>query len=177
LAFYEFIMIARRKKCTMVPLVALAALLWAGGCAPPFSQAALDQVDRSVTFTELRSDPDRYKGKWVMLAGVIVATRNTQEGTFIEVLQRPTGRGGRPLDTDATEGRFIISSAKFLDAAVYHGGRQITAIGKVVGLKVQQLSEIEYRYPVVEAGELQLWEPGPGPRFSVGVGVGVFHGR
>ncbi len=160
----------------MVPLVALAVLL-AGGCAPPFSQAALDQVDRSITFTELRSDPDRYKGKWVMLAGVIVGARNTQEGTFIEVLQRPTDRRGRPLDTDVTEGRFIISSAKFLDAAVYQGGRLITVIGEVAGLKVQPLGEIEYRYPAVALKELHLWEPGAGPRFSFGVGVGVFHGR
>ena len=164
-----------RKKWTMILFAALAVVLWAGGCAPPFSQAGLDQVDRSITFTELRSDPDRYKGKWVMLAGVIVSARNTQEGTFIEVLQRPTDRRGQPLDTDATEGRFIISSAKFLDAAVYHGGRLITVIGEVAGLRVQQLGETEYRYPVVEARELQLWEPSSGPHFIFG--VGVFHGR
>ena len=161
----------------MVPVVALAALLWAGGCAPPFSQGMLDQVDRTITFTELRSDPDRYKGKWVMLAGAIVGTKNTQEGTFIEVLQRPMDHSGQPLDTDATEGRFIISSAKFLDAAVYHAGRLISVIGEVAGLKVQPLGEIEYRYPVVTLKELHLWEPGAGPWFSFGVGVSVFHGR
>lgn len=170
-------MIITMYKYRIATGFALAALLWAGGCAPPFSQAGLDKVDRTVTFTELRSDPDRYKGKWVMLAGVIVAARNTQEGTFIEVLQRPTDRGGQPLDTDDTEGRFIISSAKFLDAAVYHGGRQVTVIGEVAGLKVQPLGEIEYRYPVVNLKELQLWEPSAGPRFSIGVGVGIFHGR
>jgi outer membrane lipoprotein len=163
------------KEITTGLLVALTLLFCAGGCAPPFSQATLDQVDYSITFTELRSDPYRYKGKWVMIAGVIVSARNTQEGTFIEVLQRPTGRRGQPLDTDATEGRFIISSAKFLDDAVYHGGRLITVIGEVAGLRVQQLGETEYRYPVVEARELQLWEPSSGPYFIFG--VSVFHGR
>ena len=92
------------KKFATGLLVALSMLFCAGGCAPPFSQATLDQVDRSITLTELRSDPYRYKGKWVMLAGVIVSARNAQGGTFIEVLQRPTGRRGQPLDTDATEG-------------------------------------------------------------------------
>jgi outer membrane lipoprotein len=166
----------RQKKIIAKGLI-LAALLLAGGCAPPFSQASLDQVDRTITFHELQRDPDRYKGKWVMLAGVIVSARNTQEGTFIEVLQRPMDRRGQPLDTDATEGRFIISSAKFLDAAVYHGGRLITVIGEAAGQKVMPLGEIEYRYPVVIAKEVHLWEPSPSPRFSVGVGVGIFHGR
>ena len=155
----------------------LPVLLLVGGCAPRFSQAALDHVDHTITFKELRSDPDRYKGKWVMLAGVIVNTKNTKEGSFIEVLQRPMDHSGQPLDTDDTEGRFIISSVQFLDAAVYHGGRLISVIGEVMGLKVQPLGEIEYRYPVVEARELQLWEPSAGSRFSFGVGVGVFHGR
>jgi outer membrane lipoprotein len=169
-------MIVTRKKYKMVPFAAIAALLWLGACAPPFSRSALDQVDRAITFNELRSDPDRYKGKWVMLAGVIVGTKNTQEGTFIEVLQRPMGRRGQPLDTDATEGRFIISTAQFLDAAVYDTGRLITVIGEVAGLNVKPLGEIEYRYPVVGAKELRLWEPNAGPRFSFGVGVGIFHG-
>jgi outer membrane lipoprotein len=170
-------MIILEKKYTGGLLAAVAALLLAGGCAPPFSQAARDQVDRTITFNELRSEPDRYKGKWVMLAGVIIGARNTQEGTFIEVLQRPMDRSGEPLDTDATEGRFIISSVKFLDAAVYHGGRLITVIGEVAGVKVKPLGEIEYRYPVVEARELHLWDPGSGPHFMFGVGVGIFHGR
>ena len=166
-----------RKKRIIVPLVALAVLFLAGGCAPPFSQASLDQVDRTITFNELRGDPDRYKGKWVMIAGMIVGARNLKEGTFLEVLQKPMDRRGEPLDTDETGGRFIISSAAFLDPAVYRQGRLITVIGEVAGQKVKQLGELEYRYPVVAAKELHLWEPNAGPRFSVGVGIGVFHGR
>jgi outer membrane lipoprotein len=168
-------MLIPRQKSAMSLLLAFGALLLVGGCAPPFSRASLDQVDRTVTFNELRSDPERYNGKWVMLAGEIVGTRNTKEGTFIEVLQRPMGRRGQPLDTDDTEGRFIMSTAKFLDAAVYHRGRLITVIGEVAGLKVQPLGDIEYRYPVVSARELSLWEPNSGPHFTIG--VGAFFGR
>ena len=169
-------MIVIKNKRAIAGSVALAVALLFGGCAPPFSQAALDRVDRTVTFSELRSDPDRYKGKWIMLAGVIAGTKNAKEGTFIEVLQKPMGRRGQPLDTDATEGRFIISTPQFLDAAVYHPGRLITVVGEVAGLKVQPLGEIEYRYPVVTVKELRLWEPNAGPRFSFGVGVGIYHG-
>ncbi len=154
----------------------LAALAVAGGCAPPFSQAALDRVDRTVSFKELREDPDHYRGTWVMLAGVVVETRNTPEGSFIEVLQKPMDRRSRPLETDETGGRFMIYSAKFLDAAVYHKGKRISVVGEVTGVKTQPLGEIQYQYPVVGAKELTTWEPSSGPHFVFGVGA-VFHGR
>ena len=165
----------RNRNKTIAAGIVVGALIALAGCAPPFSKAALDRIDRSLTYRELRSDPDRYRGTWVMLAGVIVGARNTTEGTFIEVLQKPMGRRGQPLDTDDTEGRFMISAAEFLDTAVYHGGRLITVVGEAAGAKVQQLGELPYRYPLVRAKELHLWEPGSGPQFVFG--VGVFHGR
>ena len=70
-----------------------------------------------------------------MLGGVIVASRNAKEGTFIEILQKPLDSDGRPLDTDATEGRFLVQSDEFLDSAVYHRGRLITVVAEVAGRK------------------------------------------
>jgi outer membrane lipoprotein len=149
----------------------LVAVLGATGCAPPFAKEALEQVDRGISFRELQRDPDMYKGRRVMLAGVIIETRNTKEGTSIEVLQKPMDQRGRPYETDATEGRFIITTDRFLDAAVYHRGRRITIIAEVAGRKVLPLGEIEYQYPLVVAKELHLWEPSSGPQFFFGVGV------
>jgi outer membrane lipoprotein len=140
-------------------------------CAPPFAKDMLERVDRSITFRELQGDPDTYKGRWVMLAGVIIETRNTEEGTFIEVLQKPMDRLGRPYETDESEGRFIITTDRFLDDAMYHPGRRITVIAEIGGRKVLPLGEIEYQYPVVVPKELHLWEPSSGPQFIFGVGV------
>ncbi len=164
-----------RMNRTISVLTVFATVLGIAGCAPTFSREALDKVDRSITFSELQSNPDRYQGKWVMLAGVIINARNTQEGTFIEVLQTPMDKRGRPRDTDATEGRFIIASPQFLDSAVYHAGKRISVVGEAAGQKVQPLGETQYRYPVVTPRELRLWEPRTEPQFSFGLGVGVFH--
>ncbi len=142
------------------------------GCAPPFPKEMLAKVDKTIHFSDLQKDPDRFQGAWVMLAGMVVETRNTKEGSSIEVLQKPQDSRGRPLQTDASGGRFIILSPEYLDAAVYHAGRLITVVGEAAGKKVQPLGEIEYRYPLVRASSMHLWEPySSGPRFQFGIGI------
>jgi outer membrane lipoprotein len=152
---------------------ALFALLLTSACAPPFPQQMLARVDRNLSLKELQKNPDNYKGAWVMLGGMIVAARNTKEGTVIELLQKPLDSAGRPLQTDTSEGRLLIVADEFLDAAVYHAGRELSVIGEVSGQKVQPLGEIEYNYPLVQARSLHLWDPASGSRVSFGIGVGV----
>ena len=159
------------KRSIMILALPLIAILGIAGCAPTFSKGTLEKVDRSISFRELQRDPDTFKGRWVMLAGVIIEARNMREGTSIEVLQRPMDRRGRPYETDITEGRFIITTDRFLDAGVYHRGRRITVVAEVAGRKILPLGEIGYQYPVVVARELHLWEPSSGPQFFFGVGV------
>ena len=159
-------------KQRMAWAIVIASLLGSTGCGPPFPKQTLEKVDKALSFRELRKDPERYRGRWVMLAGMIVDVKNLREGTLIEVLQKPMDGRGRPLQGDVTEGRFIVSSEKFLDAAVYRKGRELTVVGEVAGSTVKLLSEIEYRYPVLAAKDLYLWEPAyTGPRFFFGIGV------
>ena len=106
-----------------------------------------------------------------MLAGVIVASKNTKEGAYIEILQKPMDRDGRPLDTDVSEGRFLVQSDRFLDSAVYYRGREISVIAEVVGRKELPLDEIMYAYPLLVIKEVYLWDPSSGARFFFGVGI------
>ena len=159
----------RLKVAPLVVAVAAGALVC--GCSPPFAQALLEELDRTVTFTELVRDPDRHRGRTVMVGGTIVEVKNLKEGTQVEMLQKPLDGEGRPAMTDESGGRFLIIVPQFLDAAVYHRGRSLTAIGTVDGSKMQLLGEIEYRYPVLTAKQVHLWSPYTGPRFSIGIGV------
>ncbi len=156
-------------------LTAFMAAGMVAACAPAFSQAALDRVDRTVSFKQLQADPDAFRGTWVMAGGIIIETRNTRDGTSVEVLERPLDRHGRPIDTDVSAGRFIIWSPGFLDPAVYPPGKPISVIGEVSGQEVRPLGEMHYRYPVLDAKELHAWEPHSSPRVSFGFGVGVYH--
>lgn len=162
-----------KRTCHL--LVAIILLLVAGGgisgCTPVFPKEITDRIDRHISFKELQNDPEKFKGTWVMLGGVIVSSKNMKEGTLLEVLQKPLDSDGRPLETDRTDGRFLVESDQFLDSAVYHRERLITVVGELVGQKTMPLDEIMYQYPLLSPKALHLWSPASGPLFFFGIGV------
>ncbi len=163
-----------RARLTMLFVVAI--LLSAGGCARPFPSHITERIDTSITYANLNKSPERYKGKWVMFGGIIVDSQTEKDGsTYLEIIQKPVDREGRPYNTDESGGRFMAVSNQFLDPAIYQRGRIITVVGEVAGQSVKPLDNIVYRYPLLTVEALHLWEPTYGPNYSVGIGVGVFH--
>ncbi len=150
--------------------ILLAALLFTA-CAPVFPREAMDRVDQHLSFKNLQRDPDQFKGTWAMLGGDIIAVENAQDGTSIEVLQKPLDSDGRPLDTDYSEGRFLIHAVQYLDPAVYHPGRPITVIGEVTGSRIMAIDKMSYRYPLLDEKFIYLWKPSAGPQLFFGIGV------
>lgn len=156
---------------------AVIALLYATaacGCAPPFPRELLERTDREPDLRALLQEPERSAGRLVMLGGTIVDTRNLRNGTEIEVLQQPLDGEARPRTGDTTSGRFLITTPRFLDAAVYHRGRSVTVIGETAGTTVRPLGLAEFRYLVLTEKALHLWPYATGPRFSIG--IGMYHG-
>ena len=62
----------------------LAALL-STGRSHVLSSAVRQQIDTTLSLTQLRTTPEAYKDGIVMLSGDILNTRNLTEGTFLEV--------------------------------------------------------------------------------------------
>jgi outer membrane lipoprotein len=127
----------------------------------PLSKQTRSEIDRTVTFSELRKHPDSFVGTVVVLGGEIVAIENEQNTTLLELLQKRTDLFMRPRDEDATEGRFLVLASGFLDPAVYKEGRRITVAGQVSGKRTQRLGNIDYVYPLLQAKELYLWPDYP----------------
>jgi outer membrane lipoprotein len=119
----------------------LAALLSAE-CSHALSSAVRQQIDTTLSLTQLRTTTEVYKDRIVMLGGDILSTRNLTEGTLLEVLQKPLGAADRPLATDRTEGRFMALCEEYLDPAVYSKGRQVTLAGRVLGARTDTVGEI-----------------------------------
>lgn len=164
--------IARISRVYLGAIVFLMSLT-IFGCAHVVPQELRDRADRNIDTDALFKDPEAHKGSFVILGGIIVSVRNTNEGTYLEVLERPLDSYERPQDTDKSRGRFIVLNDGYLDSAVYAKGRGVTVAGEVTGKTVRPLGEIQYLYPLVKSRKLYLVEPRSGSpvRFE----IGVFH--
>ncbi len=154
-------------------IIGLMVLLTA--CASPISKEGLKRVDPEITFQDLIQDPDKYRGKVILVGGQILTTTVRGGESSVEVLQQPLDWRQRPRDTDVSYGRFLVHFEGFLDPAIYAKGRRITVLGEVAGKRVLPLKEMEYSYPVLLPREHYLWRPEDsydGPSFHIGIGVG-----
>ncbi len=134
----------------------LVPLFLLGGCASVVPRELRKEVDRSISFAELKMNPDAYLGRTVVLGGEIIETENLPDETQLEMLQKPLGDGDRPVDTGWSEWRFLISYAGYLDPANYSSGRCVTAVGEVLGSKSLKIGEAEYQAPIISGKFLHL---------------------
>jgi outer membrane lipoprotein len=103
-------------------------------------------------------DFDTYQGRLVLMGGEIIETRNLEEATVIEVLQKPLGRGtDRPLENTQADGRFFIRYRTFKDPYVFKQGKEITVAGIVAGKEESKIDQKVYTYLILENKETYLW--------------------
>lgn len=150
-------------------LLTLAAII---GCAHVISQTVRDEVDTELTPEMLFRDPDAYRGKTVLLGGVVISAKNTDEGTYIEVVQKPLDYRGKPKDTDISFGRFLVLHKGYLDPAIYSPGRKLTVAGEVSGKRVKPLGELQYAYPLIKSKELRIIQPRRD--YPIGFSIGIW---
>ncbi len=132
-------------------------LILAAGCAQVFSDKALRQVDPSITFGQLKSDVQPYRGKYVKVGGIIAGIKNSGEGSQLEIVQFNLGSDEVPNETAASGGRFLATTPEYLDNMIYRTGRPVTVIGEVKEMKTLPLDETQYPYPVIAILEIRVW--------------------
>jgi outer membrane lipoprotein len=141
-------------------------------CAPTISKQLRQQADQSLSFPVLAADPEAYKGKIVILGGVIAQTTTKSGQTELEIVQKNLDYFNEPETADKSEGRFLVITDRFLDPLIYKKDRKITVAGEVMGSEVRKLDELEYRYPVINSQEIKLWSETKS-RVPVFLGIGV----
>ncbi|MCF8129815.1 MAG: Slp family lipoprotein [Deltaproteobacteria bacterium] len=159
-------------------LVLWPGLLLLSACATTIPSEALMGVDHSISFQNLRENPEAFTGKTVVLGGEVISTENQPGKTHLIILQHDLDGDMKPLDNDQSKGRFIVTVPEFMDPAIYAKGRRITAVGTVAGKETRQLNDIPYVYPVIMESYLYLWpaeqilDSQPRVYFGIGIGIG-----
>ena len=164
------------RRLTRLVLMLLAVSSFAA-CAPAISKQYREQADQSLSFPVLAADPSAYKGKTVIMGGVIAQTTTRTGETELEIVQKPLDSANMPETTDKSEGRFLVIVDRFLDPLIYKKDRKITVAGEVVGSEVRKLDNLDYTYPVIRSQEIKLWpQTRSGVPVFLGIGVGGGYG-
>ena len=146
----------RRSQLGLGGLLGLIAILGMG-CAHAISESLRAQAEPMIPFAQLRTNPEAYKDRTVVLGGEILNTDNLRDGTRLEVLQKPLDRSEAPQVSDDTGGRFMALCQDYLDPAVYAKGRRVTVAGRVLGSFTGKVGEVDYVYPLISCEETRLW--------------------
>lgn len=141
-----------RRWLGFVCVLALSA------CATQVPPGIRDAPASSPALAEVRANPGAHQGAVVRWGGEIARVQNLEQDTRIEIVEHRLQSGGRPVEDDASGGRFIALVHGFLDPAIYAPERQITVHGTLTEPVSGQVGEHPYRYPVVEVQTVYLWE-------------------
>jgi outer membrane lipoprotein len=129
------------------------------GCAHVISKDLRASSDLSLKLKQVIENPNPNKGKSVVWGGEIIQTINQKDGTTkVEVFQRSLDWMGKPKQTVASEGRFLVLVEKYLDPYLFRRGRKITMAGEILGEEMKLLGEMDYRYPLLSCKQIYLWE-------------------
>jgi outer membrane lipoprotein len=137
-----------------LPLILAALLL--GACSTVPKNISAPAVI-PVTVSQAAKKPEQVKGTQVRWGGTIAKVENRQQTTRVEIVARELFDDGEPKKSDRSLGRFMAEIKGFLDPAIYAVGRNFTVVGALAGTVQGKLGEMNYTYPVVEAGSYYLW--------------------
>lgn len=155
----------------------LAAIMLATACAshPPFEDAA---VATSLTPEAVLAKPLQSKGSLVLWGGTIVAARNLEGYTELEVLSYPLKENQRPDLEQVPQGRFKARRPGYLETVDFAPGRQVTVKGQVNEPVTGSVGETSYQFAVIDVQQIELWarhnslESRPQVYFGLGVVIG-----
>jgi len=157
--------------------IILLLLVVLNGCSSTQKRPDRKEGYEKIPFSEIHRSPEQYRGRSVRLGGVIVDVVNKEEGSTIEILEKPLNWRGRPKPGDESGGRFIAIFGGFLDEEIYRSNRPVTVVGEITGVKTAPIGEMVYNYPLLSGREIRLWEEkGYWDRARMHIGIGASGG-
>jgi outer membrane lipoprotein len=154
----------------------LFGLILTMGCVPAIETSLQQEAGPRVGFAELSAQPDRYKGRIIILGGEVMSVTPWQQGSLLMVDQRQLDDRLYPVGA-ASGGTFLVESDEWLNSNKYVPKSKVVVAGVVEGqkagwllLKARQVTFLEpptwekFSYPVPREWyppELEYWYTPP----------------
>ena len=117
-----------------------------------------EEIDKSLSFSDIQASPQSFQGRTVLLAGEVLSSRRVRDGVELEILQLPVKDDDPPVDRRSeSQGRFLALDRGGADPASFPPGTRLTLVGAVSGEDTRRLDESTYRYPTVDVKHLYVW--------------------
>ena len=146
-------------KRAIFPFITL--LLIISSCVSPVLRPEyLKTGMRNVEPNVLASNPGYYKGKLLVLGGIIANTTVTDTGTTIEALFVRVDDNGY-LENETGRGRYLAVWPRengILDPLIYKKNMRITVAGTFTGVRRGKIGKANYLFPVIDAVQVFLWK-------------------
>jgi len=157
-----------RKPTHLFLRLGVGILVLGVGCAKPYkatlSPDLANQLNDSLSFSQIKAFPEDHKGKLVVLGGQILSAKRLQDSTELIILHLPLIQEREPTtELTDSQGRYIAYQQEFLDPATVPSGTRITLVGELSGSVTQKLDETDYTYPTLTIKQFKVW-----PTFSSG---------
>lgn len=136
--------------------IALLALLALTACST-VSTSFQHPPAGDVQVSQVIHEPTTYIGQAVRWGGKIIAVHNDENSASIELVQFPLNRYGRPIATETSQGRFVVSSDSFIDPEVFQQDVMVTFLGNITGTKTLTIDQRELVVPVMSMTDSYRW--------------------
>ena len=135
-------------------LVLLCLLIWPARalCGSPVPVELYAEVDHALRPAVVLADPAAYRGRTMLLGGIVTRTISEAGRVTVELDGYPLGDSDRPLAVDPALGRMLVSGSD-LDGARLQPGRLVTLVGEVAGRSEGDSAML----PRLEVRFIHLW--------------------
>jgi outer membrane lipoprotein len=138
--------------------LAVLLLIFLYGCASNIPlEIRQDITEHNISINAASTDFDQYQGQNIRWGGTIVSVENKKDDTWIEVVGKDLNSWGEPVNSDNSEGRFLVRVDGFLDPAIYKTDRRLTVYGTVESRVMGHIDDHPYTYPLIKAQSYYLW--------------------
>lgn len=135
----------------------LLLIMLLSACSSHIPPEIKQPLEGSPSLGEVRDRAEAYASQKVRWGGVILATENKQDASWLTIVAFPLDDNGEPRISDQSTGRFIAIVDQFLEPTVYTPEREITVIGNMLRTETIDVGEFAYEYPVIQAQHYYVW--------------------